>query len=183
MSEPADTGEVPETIETARLILRKPMLEDAEEMFEAYASDPEVTRYLTWVTHTSVDETRDYLRRAVAGWENSDTFTWVIALKATLGLIGSIDIRLETNANIGYVLSRPFWNRGYMTEAVEALVRWALQTDEIFRAWAVCDVENVASARVLEKAGMEREGILRRWIVLPNRSSKPRDCVCYSKVK
>jgi len=175
--------EVPETIETSRLILRKPRLEDAREMFEAYASDPEVTRYLTWLTHTSVEQTRDYLQRAIAGWEKSDTFTWVITLKPACELIGSIDIRLEANANIGYVLSRRFWNRGYMTEAVEALIRWALTRDDIFRAWAVCDVENLASVRVLEKAGMEREGILRRWIVLPNRSGRPRDCVCYSKVK
>jgi len=183
MSEPVDTPEVPERIETARLILRKPMLEDAKEVFEAYASDPEVTRYLTWLTHTSIDETRESLVRAIAGWEKSNTFTWMIRLKPTLELVGSIDIRLETNANIGYVLARPFWNRGYMTEAVKELIRWALKTDEIFRAWAVCDVENVASVRVLEKAGMEREGILRRWIVLPNRSSKPRDCICYAKVK
>jgi RimJ/RimL family protein N-acetyltransferase len=183
MAETTDRNEVPETIETDRLILRKPRLQDTEAMFRSYASDPEVTRYLTWLTHTSVDQTRDYLMHAIAGWEKSNTFTWVITLKPTLELIGSIDIRLETNANIGYVLSRPFWNRGYMTEAVRALIRWALETDEIFRAWAVCDVENVASARVLEKAGMELEGTLRRWIVLPNRSSKPRDCVCYAKVK
>ncbi|MCK5573199.1 MAG: GNAT family N-acetyltransferase [Bacteroidetes bacterium] len=175
--------EVPETIETSRLILRKPRIDDAEDVFEAYASDPEVTLHLTWRTHTTVDETRDYIRQAIAGWEKSITFTWVITLKPTGRLIGSIDIRLETNANVGYVLARRYWNMGYMTEAVAAVVAWALQMDEIYRAWAVCDVENVASARVLEKAGLEREGILRRWIVLPNKSGKPRDCVCYSKVK
>jgi ribosomal-protein-alanine N-acetyltransferase len=94
-----------------------------------------------------------------------------------------IDIRMETHANLGYVLARPFWNRGYMTEAVVAVSSWALEQEEIARVWAVCDVENIASARVLEKAGFEREGMLERWMVLPNRGTEPRDCYCYGKVK
>ena len=70
-----------------------------------------------------------------------------------------------------------------MTEAVRAVVDWAFSLEEVFRVWAVCDTANTASARVLEKAGMAREGILRRWIVHPNVSSEPRDCFVYSKVR
>ncbi|MGH6943752.1 MAG: GNAT family N-acetyltransferase, partial [Geminicoccaceae bacterium] len=82
-----------------------------------------------------------------------------------------------------YVLARPFWGRGYMTEAVRALIRAALADPWIFRVWAFCDVENLASARVMEKAGMSFEGRLRRWTVHPNVGPEPRDVLCYAKVR
>ena len=70
-----------------------------------------------------------------------------------------------------------------MNEALKSVVEWALAQPEIYRVWATCDVDNVASARVLERAGMGREGVLRRWLVHPNLSDEPRDCLCYSIVK
>ena len=70
-----------------------------------------------------------------------------------------------------------------MTEALEPLVNWAIAQPDIYRVWAVCDIENLASARVLEKLGMTREGRLHRWLVHPNISDEPRDCFCYAKVK
>ena len=74
----------------------------------------------------------------------------------------------EHAAHIGYVLSRKLWGGGYMTEAANAVVEWAINLSFVYRVWAVCDCENKASARVLEKVGMQREGILRRYIVHPN---------------
>ena len=70
-----------------------------------------------------------------------------------------------------------------MSEALQSVVTWALAQPEIFRVWATCDVENVASAKVLERVGMAREGVLRRWIVHPNLSDRPRDALCYAIVK
>ena len=70
-----------------------------------------------------------------------------------------------------------------MTEALQPLVNWVINQPEIYRVWAVCDCENLASARVLEKIGMTREGVLRRWLIHPNLSDVPRDCLCYAKVK
>ena len=70
-----------------------------------------------------------------------------------------------------------------MTEVVRAVADWALAQPEVHRVWAVCDVDNLASARVLEKAGMECEGRLRRWFLHPNVSAAPRDCWCYARVK
>jgi len=72
---------------------------------------------------------------------------------------------------------------GYMTEAVAGIIDWALKQESVYRVWAVCDVENLASAQVLEKAGMQREGILRRWTMHPNRSDEPRDCYCCAITK
>lgn len=95
-----------------------------------------------------------------------------------------IDVRPQgQRVEIGYVLARAFWNHGYITEAAQAMVDWALRQPEIFRVWAVCDVDNVASSRVLEKIGMRREGVLRRWIIHPNMSAEPRDCYCYAITK
>jgi [ribosomal protein S5]-alanine N-acetyltransferase len=70
-----------------------------------------------------------------------------------------------------------------MTETLALVAAWAMRQDGIWRIGAVCDVENRASARVMEKAGLEREGILRRWIIHPNVSSEPRDCFSYAMVR
>jgi RimJ/RimL family protein N-acetyltransferase len=89
----------------------------------------------------------------------------------------------DFKVEIGYVLGRAHWGRGYMTEAVSALAECLLLRRQVFRVWAVCDIENRASARVLEKADFAREGILRRWMSHPNLSSEPRDCFIYGRVR
>ena len=82
-----------------------------------------------------------------------------------------------------YVLARAHWRNGFAAEALRALVDWVMTQPDVFRAGAVCDVENAALARVMEKAGMTREGILRRWMLHPQAGDTPRDCLCYSIVK
>jgi len=174
----------PRIIETPRLRLMPPMPEDAEEIFSSYAQDPEVTKYLVWSPHQSIENTRDFLFRCMGVWALETAFPWVIRRKGDERLLGMIEIRMDGyRADLGYVLARPYWGQGIMTEAVRAVVNWALSQEEICRVWAVCDVDNKASARVLEKVGMEREGILRRWSIHPNISESPRDCLCYAKVK
>lgn len=84
---------------------------------------------------------------------------------------------------LGYVVARPYWGLGYMSEVVKKLVDWGLEQEGLYRIWSVCDVDNLASARVMEKAGMQREGILRRWSMHPTISHEPRDSYCYSIVK
>lgn len=78
---------------------------------------------------------------------------------------------------------KKYWGQGYMSEAARAMVDWALSQDEIFRVSATCDISNIASARVMEKAGMQREGILRRHTIHPHLSPEPRDVYIYAKVK
>jgi len=175
--------DVPIELITERLVLRKPTPLDVRPIYEGYARDPDVIRYLAFHGGQTIEDVERFIERALHGWDAGTILTWAITLKTDGTLIGMIDVRLESHANVGYVLAREHWSRGYMTEALRAVVRWAMDQPEIFRLWAVCDVENVASARVMEKAGMEREGILRRWITLPNRSDLPRDCYCYSIVR
>lgn len=84
---------------------------------------------------------------------------------------------------LGYVLGRRYWNRGYVTEAAHAVLVQAFSYSSVYRVWATCDIDNLASARVLEKIGMTREGILRRWLVRPNISPEPRDTFLFAKVR
>jgi ribosomal-protein-alanine N-acetyltransferase len=171
----------PETIETKRFRLRKPTLQDAEDIFQKYAQDPEVTKYLTWRPNWNVQETRDFLGTCLRAWDERKSFHWVIEKKTDHELLGMITARVDEHKwELGYVLARSYWGRGYMTEIVKKLVDWALKRGGIYRVWSVCDVDNRASARVMEKAGMKREGILRRWSMHPTISEEPRDSYCYS---
>ena len=174
----------PEILETKRLRLRKPALQDAEDIFRKYAQDPEVTRYLTWRPNRNVQETRDFLDACLRAWDEGKSFHWVIERKADHELLGMITARVDDQKwELGYVLAPSYWGRGYMTEVVKKIVDWALKQEEIYRVWSVCDVDNRASARVMEKAGMKREGILRRWSMHPTISDAPRDSYCYSITK
>jgi [ribosomal protein S5]-alanine N-acetyltransferase len=169
----------PDIIETRRLILRKPQPDDAPLIFSSYATDPEVTRYLLFRPDQKLQDVENFLQKAIAAWGQGTSLTWVIALRTENVLLGMIDVRLDGEANLGYVLARPYWNRGYMTEAIHAVVEWALGQEQIHRVWAVCEVGNLASARVLEKAGFQREGLLKEWMVFPNLGERPRDCFQY----
>lgn len=173
----------PGSFETISLRLRAPSLEDAPALFDAYASKPEATKFLSWRTCESAEEIEAFLRQASRRQDEGSEYFWVIEEKATSDPIGMISVGIEgTSAHLGYVLSPTHWGRGYMTEAAGELTRWFIGRPEIYRVWAVCDVEHPASARVLEKCGMQREGVLRKWLVLPNLSEFPRDVYCYSIV-
>jgi len=175
---------ISKTIETDRLRLRFPTLDDAEEIFLKYAQDQEVTKYLVWPPHSSIRQTKEFIQSCLQRMENGDAFPRVLEIKSTSELIGMIDLRINGHrADFGYVIAREYWGNGYATEALKTVVGLALSQEIIFRVWAVCDVENIASSRVMEKAGLEREGILRSYIVHPHISDEPRDCFCYSIVK
>jgi len=173
----------PETFETARLRLRRPALADAPDVFE-YASDPEVTRYLGFTTHRALNTVEEFLRGLLLAMEQGGRYGWALTQSDSDRLIGMIEIRIQPpRAELGYVLGKAFWGRGYMAEAVRPIVEWSLGQGPIHRVWAFCDADNRGSARVLEKAGMTREGTLRKWAMSPNLSDAPRDCHCYSIVR
>jgi ribosomal-protein-alanine N-acetyltransferase len=92
---------------------------------------------------------------------------------------GKLSVILTIN---GYALARTYWGQGFASEVVRMLVNWMLAQPNIYRIWAVCDLENRASDRVLEKSGLICEGVLRRWLIHPNISNEPRDCACYATV-
>ncbi len=177
--------DAPLEFDTPRLLLRKPRLEDAGPIFHAYAQDEEVVRFVSWQVHESEEVTRDYLRRCLEEWSDGSGYPYVIKVRGeTAGPVGVIHLHSKPGmVAFGYVVARAYWGRGYATEALSVLVDWALAQPGIWRASAVCDVENLASARVMEKAGMTLEGILRRYFVHTNISPEPRDCRIYAKVR
>jgi [ribosomal protein S5]-alanine N-acetyltransferase len=173
-----------EQLTTERLILRPPCGEDARVMFERWTQDPEVTRYLPWRPHASVAQTEAFVQGSIAAFAEGRRLPFVITLRQDEPPIGMIELRLNAfSADFGYVLARSFWGRGYMTEAARTLVYHTLARPSIWRIWAVCDVDNPASARVLEKAGLQREGTLRRYIIHPSVSPEPRDVHLYARVR
>jgi RimJ/RimL family protein N-acetyltransferase len=172
------------TWETSRLRAKPAAVEDAPVVFDEYASDPQVAKYMTWTPHRSVTETEDFLGRCERVWSDGSAYPWSLWRKQDGAFVGLLEIRVTPGAvNLGYALVRRWWRQGLMSEALLPVVQWALAQPTIDRVWATCDVENLASARLLERVGMEREGVLRRWLVHPNLSDTPRDCFCYSIVR
>jgi ribosomal-protein-alanine N-acetyltransferase len=169
------------TIETEHLLLRPPGIDDAQPIFDSYARDPEVTRYLTWRPHDSVGDARDYLSRIIPLEADEDSYFWVITGKIDGQLIGMISLSLNgEKADFGYVLKRAEWGKGIATEALRRVIEFAFSFPEVKRVWGVCDVENLASGRVMEKAGLSLEGRLLSFIIHPNVSPLPRDVCCYA---
>jgi RimJ/RimL family protein N-acetyltransferase len=173
-----------DSLQTSRLVLRKPRLADAPLIFETYGQDAEVTRYLMWRPHNNVKDAQAAVQRFLKGWKSGTQFCWLIFAQDTGELVGSIAARKDENGvNLGYLLARSRWGRGFMTEAVTAVVSWAFSDPSVFRVWAVCDVENRASAWVLEKTGFLQEGVLKKWSLHPNVSAIPRDCYSYAQTR
>ena len=173
----------PEQIETKRLILRKPRMDDAPAVFSGWVQDPEVTQFLTWRPHENIGQTESMLAKAITEWDGDARFHFMITLKNG-DLIGRIQLHIEGHrVELGYVINKSFQGRGYMTETVRAIIDWAFQQPNIYRVYATTSVDNIASQRVMENVGMLREGLLRKYIVHPNISDEPRDSYIYAIVK
>ncbi len=170
----------PETFETPRLRLRRPRADDEEAVF-AYASDPLVTRLMDWPTHVSIETSRRFLAFCETGWATGTELTWMLTLLPSDRAVGAIACRpREGGAECGYVLHRDAHGRGLATEASRAVVGWLVSVPEVTRIEATCDVENEASARVLEKAGLTRERLLPAFGVRPNLGPEPRDAYLFA---
>jgi [ribosomal protein S5]-alanine N-acetyltransferase len=177
---------MPEQIKTERLVLRKPRIEDAYAIFAGWTQDQEVTRYLTWRPHERIEQTQEFVQGCIRAWDwdGETRFPYMITLKENGQVIGMIDPRIEVpKVGIGYGAARAHWGKGYMPEAARAIIDWAFRQPSIYRVYATTDVENIASRRVLEKVGMQCEGILRKYIMHPNSSDVPRDSYMYAITK
>jgi ribosomal-protein-alanine N-acetyltransferase len=155
---------IPATQQTARLLLRPIALGDAADIF-AYCSDPLVTRHVPWPTHRTIDDAIDFVNRRLKLAASGPVLDWSISQgegKPMIGWIGIEDIRdAHFSGEVGYVLARPFWKCGFMTEALRTVVDTTFRHTPINRIHAQCLVANRASARVMEKSGMTFEGVLR----------------------
>ena len=169
-------------LETARLSFRRPVREDARDIFERYAADPEVTRYLGWPRHTSVEDTAVFIAFSESEWARWSAGPLLVFSRESGRLLGSAGLLLETadRAQTGYVFARDAWGQGYATETLGAMVHLAAEL-KLTRLYALCHIEHRASSRVMEKCGFEREGILQRHSVFPNLSPEPQDVFSYAR--
>jgi [ribosomal protein S5]-alanine N-acetyltransferase len=175
---------LPQEIHTNRLLLRPPSEADAELMFARYSSDPEVCRYMSWRPHRSIDDTIAYLRKKTTDAGIGEITRRLIFCRSSGALLGSIGGQADNyRFQFGYCLARDAWGHGYATEAARAFVAAVMDDPRFWRVQAFCDVENRASARVLEKAGLTFEATLKRYLIMPNLSPLPRHMLCYAKVR
>src|SRR5574344_577644 len=145
-----------DTIFTSRLILRKFVISDAHGMFSTWANDNEVTKYLTWLPHSDISQTRDIIAFWIKEYESSLTYRYAITLKENKKLIGSIDVVSyhEGNPEIGYVLGKEYWNKGYMSEALLAITN-NLFSHGFNKILIRADANNIASNKVISKVGFK----------------------------
>jgi [ribosomal protein S5]-alanine N-acetyltransferase len=173
----------PSRVTTERLILSEPHASDAAAVFERYAGDPEVTRYLGWPTHRAVADTENFLAFAAMQWARSGAGPYLVRACADGRLVGSAGLALEDGgrAMTGYVLARDSWGRGYATEILRAMVDVAGAIG-ITTIYALCHAEHRASWHVLEKCAFERDPAWTRRAEFPNLvPGVMQDVVCYER--
>ena len=155
------------TLETQRLILRPLRMSDAQDLF-AYAQDPQVSRHVLWETHTSLSQSRRFLRAAIRQYRKGLPASYAITLKESGRMIGTIGFMWVNpdylSAEVGYSLNRAYWNKGIMTEALRRVVAFGFDDLRLNRIEAQHETDNPASGKVMAHVGMRWEGTLRQRI-------------------
>jgi len=171
-------------IYSKRLQFRKPAVGDAYILFTTYTQDSEVAKFTTWKPHVSIEETKSFIKMCIEKWKKKDEFNYIIESRENKRLIGMIKVKTDQDkANVGYVIARKYWNNGYATESVLAMVDALFGLGDITEVRAFCDAQNNASVKVMVKAGMTFVKVLPNYIIHPNLSNDKRDCLLYSITK
>lgn len=159
-------GDMPR-LETERLLLRKFTQDDVAAVFE-YGRDPDVARFVTWKPHVTPDDSRAFVQAAMAHYAAGRIGPWGVVVKDEGRLIGGAGFVAwqpeHGRAEVGYGLHRAYWDQGLATEVLREITRFAFAVMQLNRLVALCEPENVASARVMEKVGMRFEGTLRQYV-------------------
>ena len=149
---------------TPRLRIRRLTMRDAQDIYR-YSRDPEVARHVLWDAHRSIGDARAYLRYMLRRYRGREAASWGIEYLETgrvIGTIGFMWIQDENaSAEVGYSLAREYWNRGIMTEALQAVIRYAFDGLDLNRVEAQHETTNPASGAVMRKCHMTKEGTLR----------------------
>lgn len=152
------------TLESNRLILRRFLLKDAEGMYNNWATDSECCKFLSWDVHKNIDETKSVIQSWINGYD-SGSYNWIVELKDTNEVIGSISAvsvsKKHFTAELGYCYGSKFWGNGYATEALRTVIEYLLKECNFYLIEARHISGNPASGRVMEKAGMHKDAVLR----------------------
>ena len=151
-------------LRTERLLLRKLNMHDAQDVY-VYSSDPLVAKHVLWDAHRNVAESKSYIRYMMRKYRLGEPSSWGMEYLEENRIIGTIGFMWyneeNRSAEVGYSLSRAYWNRGLMTEALSAVVRYGFERLGLNRIEAQHEVDNPASGAVMRKVGMRHEGTLR----------------------
>ena len=149
-------------IETARLILRKWEMEDAALSYSNWTHDPDVFEFTRISPHQNVENTKAFIESTLSIYDELDTYRWVIVLKENKNPIGTIGIgavnEYDQVCGFGYTIGKTYWNKGYMTEALKAVIHFAFIEVGYNRMEAYHSIRNIPSGKVMKKAGMSYEG-------------------------
>jgi len=171
------------SIETPRLLLRRFKKDDAQAMFQNWAGDSEVCKYLSWGPHKSVEITQARIDSWINQYNYDDTYIWAIELKSIHQPIGSISVEYSDDrtytCEIGYCLGKEYWNRGIMTEALRVVMHYLFYEIGYERIVAKHDILNPASGKVMQKAGMKFEKVM--YQTGRRRDGTLIDCAVYAK--
>jgi [ribosomal protein S5]-alanine N-acetyltransferase len=179
-------------LHSPRLLLRPPQPGDERAAYASWAQDVEVLRYLGWLPHTQLSQTKAQLDWDLARWLKRSAWTWLLVpttagvQHAPIGLVQLLPQQLDGHPHhlrLGYLLARSHWRRGLMQEALGAVLAEAFEQPAVSRIDALCDVANPASMQLLLALGFQPEGVLRQHSVHPNLSKSARDVAVYARVR
>lgn len=170
-------------LKTARLVLRRFKKDDASSIYNNWASDPWVTRHLSWKTHSDINVSKTILKMWLDNYDEPEFYQWAIDFENNIvGSISLINIdNINENCEIGYCIGRDCWNKGVVTEATSEVIRYAFEEVGFQRITGRHHIDNPASGRVMEKCGMQYEGILRK--IIKNNKGELVDAKYYSILK
>ena len=173
-------------LESNRLLFRKASINDSKDMFNNWASDKEVTKYLSWDAYEKEENAVSYLKYLEEEYTKDNFYNWIVVSKednTPIGTIGAVDIDIKNNTvEIGYYYGRKWWGKGLATESLKRVIKFFFEEVEVETIYADHIDANPASGKVMEKAGMKYEGIMRKR-ALNKVTKKQADLIYYSITK
>lgn len=145
-------------LETDRLILREIRSDDTDAIFSCWMQDENVSKYMLWKASDDLNETKSFVEFELANLENYKWNRWIIVLKNTYEIIGTCLIFYnvdEEHWDVSYNLGKKFWSNGYVTEAMRAVIKYAVEVMKIKEISTTYAIDNSASGYVLQKLGFQ----------------------------
>jgi len=163
--------------------LRQVSVSDADGLFAA-ADDSDVMRYMDWPRPKDAAEVEHHLKQAESRWAAGTEFQWAILPAGRDEVVGTISVRPSAySADFGYFLGRSHWGKGFGRAAADRVLAWCWSQPNLVRVSATADAENARSRRLLERVGLQLEGVMRMCTYRPNIGGAPRDTALYAKCR
>lgn len=173
-------------LESQRLLLRKGTIDDANQIFNNYGKDSIVSKYVVWNRHESVKDAEKLMRKWRESYENKDSYKWLVVEKETDKVIGSLTAVRVNNDNktieVGFCFGSKWWNKGFATECLKRVIKFFFEEVGVETVYANHLSDNLASGRVMQKAGMKHDGTLRNRMIDKN-TNTPMNLEAYSIIK